>query len=232
MLAANATTPIQARVSGLVEAVYCAVDGKVKASQLCAKIDAAPYQAVVDKDQAELSEAQAQSRKDDALLARARAAAERSGASARQRKSYEIAQARMERDETTSARLQAALQAARIDLAETKVVAPVDGAIVARNVEPGQKVAAGDAAPLFLIATDLAMMKILATVDEKDIGEIKLGDRVSFSVENLPGRSFNGEVTQVESPNVVIAAPNPDLSLKPGMRATVKITKASTRGKP
>jgi len=104
--------------------------------------------------------------------------------------------------------------------------------VVARDIEAGQTVAA-DAAPLFLVAADLRVLHVSANIGEKDIGDIKPGDKVSFEVEAIPNRAFTGEVTRVDRPpeasqnaanySVVISAPNDDLSLKPGMRATIRI---------
>ena len=141
-------------------------------------------------------------------------------------------QARRERDEETSVQRQAALNTARINLAETNIVSPIDGVVVARNIEVGQTVAA-DATPLFLVAADLKVLRVSANVGEKDIGDIKPGDKVSFEVEAFPNRAFTGEVTRIDrSPKasqnaasnaVVISAPNADLSLKPGMSATIRI---------
>jgi len=240
ILAAAATTPVEARVSGVVSEVHCAADMQVKAGQLCAKIDPRPYQAAVDRDEAELTAAEAQLQKDDANLARAKASFESRATAAKRRSReadasrgiYEQAQARRERDEETLARLQAALNAARTDVAETNVVSPIDGTVVARNIEVGQTVAA-DAAPLFLVAADLGVLRIGAKVAEKDIGESKPGDKVSFTVANFPNRRFAGEVTEIDrspvasgnaaSNAIVISAPNADLSLKPGMSATIRI---------
>ena len=106
--------------------------------------------------------------------------------------------------------------------------------MVSRNVEIGQTVAAGsETPPLFLIAADLTVIHVDANVGEKDIGEVKPGDKATFAVEAFPNRPFTGEVTQIRpSPqtiqnvatyDVVISAPNPDLLLKPGMIATIRI---------
>jgi HlyD family secretion protein len=144
---------------------------------------------------------------------------------------YEQAQARKGRDEQTFVQRQAALNAARINLAKTNIISSIDGEVVARNIEVGQEVAA-DAAPLFVVA-DLKVLRISANVAEKDIGDIKPGDKVSFEVEAFPKRAYTGEVTRVDrspelsqnaaSYTVVISAPNADLSLKPGMGATIRI---------
>ena len=102
------------------------------------------------------------------------------------------------------AQLQAALHAAEINLGSTDIVSPVDGTVVSRNVEIGQTVAAGsEAPPLFLIAADLTVIHVDADVSEKDIGEVKLGDKATFTVESFPNRPFAGEVTQIgQSPQI------------------------------
>ena len=240
VLAATATTPVRAGVSGVVSEVHCAIDTQVKSGQICAKIDSRPYQAVLDRDETELKAAEAQLQSDDADLARAKASLERHAATPKNRsreadasrRIYEQVQARKERDEETSVQRQAALNTARINLAETNIVSPIDGVVVARNIEAGQTVAA-DATPLFLVAADLKVLRVSANVGEKDIGDIKPGDKVSFEVEAFPNRAFTGEVTRIDrspqasqnaaSYSVVISAPNADLSLKPGMRATIRI---------
>jgi RND family efflux transporter MFP subunit len=238
-LAATATTPVRAAVSGVVSEVHCAIDTQVKSGQICAKIDSRPYQAVLDRDETELKVAEAQLQRDDADLARAKASLERHAAVAKNRSReaearqiYERAEERRKRDEETSVQRQAALNTARINLAETNIVSPIDGVVVARNIEVGQAVAA-DATPLFLVAADLKVLRVSANVGEKDIGDIKPGDKVSFEVEAFPNRAFTGEVTRIDrSPEasqnaasnaVVISAPNADLSLKPGMSATIRI---------
>jgi HlyD family secretion protein len=106
--------------------------------------------------------------------------------------------------------------------------------VVSRNVEMGQTVAAdSDTPPLFVIAADLTLTRIDAIISAKDSGEVKPGDKVTFTVEAFPNRTFSGTVTQIRpSPqtyehvatyDVVISAPNPDLLLKPGMVATIRI---------
>jgi F-type H+-transporting ATPase subunit alpha len=236
VLAATATTPIRAAVSGVVSEVHCAINTQVKSGQICAKIDSRPYQAVLDRDELELKAAEAQLQRDDADLASAKVSLERHAAVAKHRSGeadasrglYEQAQARRERDVETVARRQAAVSAARTNLAETDIVSPIDGTVVARDLEAGQTVAA-DAAPLFLVAADPRVLRISAKVGEKDIGDIKPGDKVFFAVKTFANRAFTGEVTHIDrSPEasqnaVVITAPNADLSLKPGMSATIRI---------
>ena len=241
----TASTPVGARVSGVIQALYCDVNMRVKAGQLCAKIDPRPYQIVVDQDKASLAAAEARLEKDKADLAQAKAVLVRHVALAKQRpisrksldkprKAYERAQARALRDETSIAERQAALHAAEINLGYTDIVSPIDGTLVSRNVELGQTVAAGsETPPLFLIATDLTVIQVDANVGENDVGKVNLGDKASFTVEAFPNQAFAGEVIQigksqrairnVTTYDVVISAPNPDLLLKPGMTATISI---------
>jgi multidrug efflux pump subunit AcrA (membrane-fusion protein) len=130
---------------------------------------------------------------------------------------------------------QAALQEARINLAYTDITSPVDGVVVSRNVDVGQTVAASFQTPtLFLIAQDLTKMQVDAAVSESDIGEVQTGQKVSFTVDAYPERTFTGVVGQVRNAplnvanvvtyDVVVAVDNSDLALKPGMTATVSIT--------
>ncbi len=248
-----AITPIKARVSGVVEAVYCSNNAKVHANQLCAKIDAGPYQALVDKAEADLTAAKSRLQEDDVMLESVRAVIERHGTrrpyrlkeTMAARKAYEQIRLRRRNDEETVARDQETLGAARASLAETDVVSTTDGTVVARDVEPSQLASAGR--PLFLVATDFTSMRVNAHVSEQDLGAVESGDQVSFTIAGLPNRSFAGEVLRVDrtSPasqnavnnNVVISALNPDLLLKPGMSATIYITitnsaDASHRGRP
>jgi biotin carboxyl carrier protein len=165
VVGAAATTPLVPRVSGVIQALECGAGMKVKAGQLCAKIDPRPYQVIIDQNKSDLAEAGARFAKDKADLAKAKTAFERFEARAKRRavsqkaidksrKAYDQAEARTKLDEETVAELQAALKAAETNLDYTNVVAPVDGTIVSRNVEIGQTVtASSDAQPLFLIAT-------------------------------------------------------------------------------
>jgi HlyD family secretion protein len=150
------------------------------------------------------------------------------------RKAFERAQRQTKRDEARVVQLQAALHAAETNLGYTDIVPPIDGTVVSRNVEMGQTVAAdSETPPFFVIAADLTLTHIDAIISAKDSGEVKLGDKATFTVEAFPNRMFSGAVTQIRpSPqtyehvatyDVVISAPNPDLLLEPGMTATIRI---------
>jgi HlyD family secretion protein len=129
---------------------------------------------------------------------------------------------------------EAALRQAAIDLEHTRIVAPVDGTVVARHMDVGQTVAATLQAPtIFEIAQDLTKMQVDTNVDEADIGRVQVGQDAAFTVDAYPGVTFHGKVNQIRKAPInvqnvitydaVIAAPNPDLKLFPGMTANVKV---------
>lgn len=129
---------------------------------------------------------------------------------------------------------EAALASARNDLDKTEITAPVDGTVISRAVEAGQTVAASLNTPtLFTIAQDLRDMQVEVAIDESDIGKVRLDQRVSFTVDAFPGRTFEGRVKQIRKAaqsvqnvvtyTVVVATANPTLALVPGMTANVRI---------
>jgi HlyD family secretion protein len=146
----------------------------------------------------------------------------------------EVAQAQLTAAEAQVRQKQAALDQAEVDLRNTFIRAPVDGIVVSRNVDVGQTVAASLQAPtLFLIAQDLTKMQVDTNVDEADIGRVALDQEATFTVDSYPGQTFRGRVVQIrQAPqviqnvvtyNTVVAVSNPDLKLKPGMTANVKL---------
>lgn len=129
---------------------------------------------------------------------------------------------------------EAQLSQARVDLDRTMIRAPVDGIVVKKSVEPGQTVAASLQSPeLFVIAQDLRDMQVETSIDEAEVGRVRVGQAATFTVDSFPGRTFSGKVSQVRKAalvvqNVVtyiavIATSNSDLSLFPGMTANVRI---------
>jgi HlyD family secretion protein len=242
------TVQVGTYVSGVILNLYCDFNTRVKAGQLCAKIDPRPYQVLVDQDTAALAGEQAQLLKDQASLAYATLNYERQArllaASLTSKDAVDLARsandqarAQVGLDRATIAERRAALAAANVNLGYTNITSPVDGTVVSRNITQGQTVAASFQTPtLFLIATDLTHMQVDASVSESDIGSIEPGSMASFSVEAFPARVFHGRVVQVrQSPqtiqnvvtyDVVVQADNPQLLLKPGMTADVKIVTA------
>ena len=133
---------------------------------------------------------------------------------------------------------EAALASTRNDLAKTAITAPVDGVVISRQVDAGQTVAASLNTPtLFTIAQDLARMQVAVSIDETDIGKIRPEQRATFTVDAFPGRNFEGRVDQIRKAaqtvqnvvtyTVIVATPNPDLRLVPGMTANVRIVSDS-----
>lgn len=238
-------------VSGVIESVSCDFNTQVKKGQLCAKIDPRPFESAVDQAAANLATAKAQLVKDQANLAYAQTSNERSsrllsigGVSQEQadlaKNAYDQAKAQVMLDEATIKQREAALKSAQISLGYTNIYSPVEGVVVSRNVTVGQTVAASFQTPtMFLIAADLTKMEVDASVGEGDIGMIKIGDEVTFTVEAYPGQTFRGVVSQVrQSPqtvqnvvtyDVVITFDNKNLLLKPGMTATTRIITAERK---
>jgi HlyD family secretion protein len=153
----------------------------------------------------------------------------------------EVTQAQLSAAEAQVRQKQAALAQAQVDLDNSSIRAPVDGVVVARNVDVGQTVAASLQAPtLFLIAQDLTKMQVDTNVDEADIGRVTKEQTAAFTVDAYPGQRFQGQVVQVrQAPqvvqnvvtyDVVVAVSNPDLKLKPGMTANVRILVARHDG--
>lgn len=235
-------------VSGVIQEINCDYNTQVKKGQVCAKIDPRPYQTVVDQAKANLAQAQAQLAKDQANLDYAQLNYDRNARLVQtnaiskdtldnSKNALDQAQAQIGVDQATIAQRQAALEAAQVNLGYTDIVSPVDGTVVSRNVTIGQTVAASFQTPtLFLIATDLTKMQVDTNVSESDIGGIKDGDKVFFTVDAFPKRTFRGTVSQVrQSPqtiqnvvtyDVVVSVNNADLVLKPGMTAASRIVTA------
>lgn len=145
-----------------------------------------------------------------------------------------VSQSQVESAQAAVKQREALLKQAQVDLERTIIRAPVDGTVILRNVDAGQTVAASLQAPvLFTIARDLRDMQVEAAIDEADVGRLRVGQTVSFTVDAFPRRNFSGEIKQVrKSPvnvqnvisyTVVISAANPDQSLLPGMTANVRV---------
>lgn len=157
------------------------------------------------------------------------------------RLSYQTAMASVSsaRDQISAAREQ--VKKAQTNLGYATITSPIDGVVLSKSVEEGQTVAASFSTPtLFTIAKDLTNMQVVADVDEADIGDVKVGERVTFTVDAYPDNTFSGMVKQVRQEatttnnvvtySVVISAPNADLKLKPGLTATVTIYTQENKG--
>jgi HlyD family secretion protein len=234
-LSAVRTVQVGTQVSGQVSKIYVDFNDKVKKGQLLATIDPTLQQQAVQDAQAQLERAQAQlslaqdtyDRDKKLFDARVITATE-----------FETTQSNFAVQQATVKSAQIALDRARQNLSYTSILAPIDGVIVERNVDVGQTVAASLSAPqIFLIANDLSEMQILASVDESDIGLIKEGQPVRFTVQSYPNQNFTGTVKQVRlqsttTDNVVnytavISVSNATGKLLPGMTATVQFVTGS-----
>ena len=145
-----------------------------------------------------------------------------------------VTEAQVKNAQANAKQREAAYSQARVDVDRTVIRAPIDGVVIKRTIEPGQTVAASLQAPeLFVIAQNLSDMQVDTSIDESEIGRIKVGQSATFTVDAFPGRSFNGTVKQVRkaATNVsnvvtytaVVSARNDDLTLVPGMTANVRI---------
>ncbi|MGB7757057.1 MAG: efflux RND transporter periplasmic adaptor subunit [Salinisphaera sp.] len=239
------TVQVGTYASGPIQAIYCDYETKVKAGQLCAKIDPKTFQVAVDQAKANLASARAQLAKDQANLTYAQITYKRdlellkhSGVSKAamdiDRNARDQAAAQIKLDQATILQRQADLEGAQVNLDYTNIVSPVDGVVVSRNVNVGQTVAASFQTPtLFVIAQDLTKMQVDTNVSESDIGVVDVGQLATFTVDAYPGKKFEGEVTQVrKSPitvqnvvtyDAVISVANPKLLLFPGMTANARI---------
>jgi HlyD family secretion protein len=174
----------------------------------------------------------------EAALAQASAVKQQAIAQLNQAKAQAQAQrSQVNQAQAQAAQAKAAVDVAKVNLDHTVITAPIDGVVVARNVDVGQTVAASLQAPtVFLIANDLTRMQVLANIDEADVGQLQQGSKVSFTVDAYPSDVFHGSVSQVRlapttvqnvvTYTAVIDVPNPELKLKPGMTANVTATVA------
>lgn len=243
---------VGAQVSGRIAKVFVDFNSVVKQGDVLAEIDPTLFGATVEQNRAQAAAAQAQVGRAEAALAAAQVALDRAEKLRAENLSSQadVDQARGQRDvaqsevaaaKATIIQTRAALSFARTNLAYTRIYAPIDGVVVSRNIDPGQTVAASFQAPvLFVIAQDLRKMRVLADVDEADVGKLKEGMIADATVDAFPGENFRGQVIQVRyNPNTVqgvvtysavIDVDNEDGKLRPGMTATVTVKTREAKG--
>lgn len=244
-LSAITTVDVGTQVSGTLQSVDVDYNDVVKKDQIIAHIEPSTFQARVNQAAATLASARASVEVAQATARNAEADYQRKADLAKRQlvSRTDVDQALATRDQaraqTLSAKAQvqqqsAALDSARLDLEKTVIRSPVDGVVLQRAVEPGQTVAASLQTPvLFKIAGDLRQMEIVLTIDESDIGQVRVGLPVRFTVDAFPDRSFPGRVSQVRlaatntanviTYPVVVQLENSDLALLPGMTANAEI---------
>ena len=239
------TVLVGTQVSGTVKELFVDFNSPVKKNQIIAQIDPATFQAQVDQAKAGLFSAKANLEKAEATLVDSQRTMNRSKELFEKnliaRSDLDIAEtnfltarAQVSASKAQVAQAEASLRTVETNLQYTRIISPVDGIVVSRNVDVGQTVAASFQTPtLFTIAQDLTKMQINTNVDEADIGRVKTGMDVEFSVDAYPETTFKGKAFQIRNApiivqnvvtyDVVIKVDNPDLRLKPGMTANVSI---------
>lgn len=228
-LAARELVEIGSQVSGTIEDVYADFNDTVEAGQLIALIDPSVLNAQVKSSEADLLRQQANLKKAKIDYDRFKPVNEKGFLSGKDFLSYEIS---LETAEAAVMSSEASLERIKRSRSFAEIRAPISGVIIDRNVEKGQTVATSFNTPrLFIIAEDLSLMEILANVDESDIGQIKTGQEVRFTVAAYPERTFVGQVTEIRlqpqvvqnvvNYTVVVETENPRRVLLPGMTATL-----------
>ena len=219
------------QVSGIVNKLYVDYNSQVKKGQVIAELDKTNLLSELNTAKANLASAQSSLNYQAANMERYKTLYKKGLVSADE---YENALLtyRQAKEQVASSREN--VQRAQTNLGYATITSPIDGTVISKSVEEGQTVAASFNTPeLFTIAKDLTNMQVVANVDEADIGNVKEGDRVTFTVDAYPDDTFEGTVKQVRleatttnnvvTYEVVISAPNADLKLKPGLTANVTI---------
>ena len=250
---------VGSQVSGQIRELYVDFNSEVQAGQLIARIDPETFEYRVRQMQADVDSAKAQAMMQRAELARQRVnlanarvdmerrlqLVERGFLSPAERDTVKttfqaqselvkVGEANVKNAEATVKQREALLAQAKVDLDRTSIRSPVSGTVIKKTVEAGQTVAASLQAPeLFVIAEDLTDMQVETSIDESDIGRVRVGQQATFTVDSYPNRTFEGVVRQIRlaAQNVsnvityivIVSAPNPRKELLPGMTANVRI---------
>ena len=219
------------QVSGIVNKLYVDYNSQVKKGQVIAELDKTNLLSELNTAKANLASAQSSLNYQAANMERYKTLYKKGLVSADE---YENALLTYRQAKEQVASSKENVQRAQTNLGYATITSPIDGTVISKSVEEGQTVAASFNTPeLFTIAKDLTNMQVIANVDEADIGGVKEGDRVTFTVDAYPDDTFEGTVKQVRleatttnnvvTYEVVISAPNADLKLKPGLTANVTI---------
>ncbi|OJW94029.1 efflux RND transporter periplasmic adaptor subunit [Thiobacillus sp. 65-1402] len=243
------TVDVGSELSGIVDKVYVDDNDEVKKGQILAQLDLSKLQDAVAKSRASLTATEAQVLQAQATVAETRATLARyqqvsqlSGGKVPSRIEMDTAEANLKRAEANVAsarasvtQARATLQSDETNLGKASIRSPINGVVLSRQVDPGQTVAASFQAPvLFKLAEDLTKMELQVDVDEADVGQVKAGQKATFSVDAWPGREYSAVITRVgygarEAEGVVsyltvLEVDNDDFSLRPGMTGTADIT--------
>ncbi|MBQ6751576.1 MAG: efflux RND transporter periplasmic adaptor subunit [Bacteroidaceae bacterium] len=219
------------QVSGIIDRIYVDYNSEVHRGQVIAELDKTNLLSELASAQSNLSNAQSSLNYQSANYKRYKTLYDKGLVSAND---YENAKLSYEQALQQVKVQQQNVQKAQTNLGYATITSPIDGVVLSKEVEEGQTVASAMTTPtLFIIAQDLTDMRVIADIDEADIGGVKEGQRVTFTVDAFPDDTFEGAVTQVRQQattesnvvtyEVVISAPNDQLKLKPGLTANVTI---------
>lgn len=226
------------QVSGIVSKLFVDYNSVVKKGQVIAELDKTNLMSQLNTAKTQLATAQSQLNYQTANYNRYKTLFEKGLVAADDFDNAKLSYTQA-KEQVVSAKEE--VQRAQTNLGYATITSPIDGVVLSKSVEEGQTVAASFSTPeLFTIAQDLTNMQVVADVDEADIGDVKEGERVTFTVDAYPDDTFKGEVKQVRQEatttnnvvtyEVVISAPNADLKLKPGLTANVTIYTAERKG--
>lgn len=226
------------QVSGIVSKLFVDYNSVVKKGQVIAELDKTNLMSQLNTAKTQLATAQSQLNYQTANYKRYKTLFEKGLVAADDFDNAKLSYTQA-KEQVASAKEE--VQRAQTNLGYATITSPIDGVVLSKSVEEGQTVAASFSTPeLFTIAQDLTNMQVVADVDEADIGDVKEGEHVTFTVDAYPDDTFEGEVKQVRQEatttnnvvtyEVVISAPNADLKLKPGLTANVTIYTAERKG--
>ena len=232
------TVEVGTQVSGKVEKIYVDFNDVVKKGDLLAELDKQTLNQSVSRARANLTSAESQLNYAKLTYERTKQLYEANAATLA---AYQEAQNSYTQAQMSKKNAQASYDQALVDLAYAEIYSPIDGIVLDRAVEVGQTVAASFSTPtLFTLANDLTKMQVEADVDEADIGQVKVGQKVTFTVDAYMEDNFEGTVSQIRMKptttsnvvtyTVIIDAPNPDQKLFPGMTASVTIVTEEQTG--
>lgn len=219
------------QVSGIVKKLYVDYNSVVKKGQVIAELDKTNLQSEYQSQQSNLAKAQSDYNYQKSNHDRMKTLHDKGLIADNE---YEATVQSFQSAKSSLSVASQNLQKAKTNLSYATITSPIDGVVLSKSVEEGQTVAASFSTPtLFYIANNLTQMRVIASVDEADIGSVLEGQRVEFTVDAYVGETFNGTVTQVRQNatttnnvvtyEVVVDAPNPELKLKPGLTANITI---------
>lgn len=240
-LSPRSAVEVSSQISGLVTEVHADFNSRVERGQVLARIDPSTFEQALRQAEADLAAARANhellvlnARRTERLLDRGLATPQE----------HDEIQAQLQQSEAGLLTREAAVENARVELGRTTITSPINGIVIFKQIEVGKTVVSSLSAPtLFVIAQDLTQMRILAPISEVDVGLVEPGQDVTFTVDAMPEREFRGRLTQIRNPytppddqqqqagqqtpiasfDAVIEVDNPDLELRPGLTANVRV---------